>query len=517
MKKKGLFFLLILGISFITQAQQQNFLAKKMAPQQMRSDMDLLKKILEANHPSLYWYTSKDSLNNLFNDIYSSLNDSLSEINFRNKVSAWVSAIKCGHTSVRLSKKLSRDLSKNKLPQFPLQIKVWGDSMVVLENAFRDDSILKRGTIITGINGYSNQQIRDSIFKVISTDGNSINHKNQVLSNSFPYWYNSVIGSDSIYTITYYDGLGLMQTTKVKSFVSKPETKSQKKQNISRNITPKTDSLPANQAVIAQPIKMSKRQLMQLSRRSLSIDTANSTAIMRLNTFSRGSLKQFFRRSFRLMNKLEIKNLAIDLRSNGGGKVENSTYLTQYLINRSFKIGDSVVAKSRKFEYGRYIHPSAIYWLVMNIAGTKMKDGKIHYRRYETHFYAPKSKNHFDGNVFLLQGGASFSAATMFIAALKGQENVSVIGEETGGGYYGNSAMHIPTIVLPNSKLKVGLPMYRLVMDKNRPKGNGIMPDLFIPPSSKAIKEGIDLKMKLVKELIQTAIKNGYFCTPQYV
>ncbi len=507
MKKRGLFFLLFLGISFLTQAQQQDLLTKKMAPQQMRADMDLLKKILEANHPSLYWYSSKDSLDQLFNDVYSSLNDSLTELHFRNKLSSWVTAIKCGHTTVRVSKKLSKELSKNKLPQFPLQLKVWGDTMAVLGNAFRKDTVLKRGTIITQINGIGVQQIRDSIFKVISTDGNSINHKNQVLSNSFPYWYNTVIGRDSVYAITYHDGSGLMQTTQVKSFVSIQAPKRSNTQNINSTISPKPDSLIATQVVMAPPIKMSKRQLAQLSRRSLSIDTATNTAIMRLNTFSRGSLKRFFRRSFRSMKELEIKNLVIDLRSNGGGKVENSTRLTQYLINRSFKIGDSVVAKSRKFEYGRYIHPSAIYWLAMNFGGTKMEDGKIHYRRYETHFYDPIEKNHFDGKVYLLQGGASFSAATMFIAALKGQENVSVVGEETGGGYYGNSAMHIPSIVLPNSGLRVGLPMYRLVMDKNRPKGNGITPDWFIPPSSIAIKEGIDLKMNSVYGLINKASK----------
>ncbi len=507
MRKKCLFFLLFFGVLFLTQAQQQNLLTKKLAPQQMRSDMDLLKKILEANHPSLYWYASKDSLDEFYNNIYYSLKDSLTELHFRNRVGSWVTAIKCGHTSVRLSKKLSKELSKNKLPQFPLQLKVWEDSIVVLGNAYSTNSTIKRGTIIAGINGLYNQQIRDSIFNIISTDGNSINHKNQVLSNSFPYWYNTVIGRDSVYTINYFDSLGKLQTTQLKSFVSIQTPKRSSAQNINRTVLPKPDSARVNQVIREQPKKMSKHQIMQLSRRSLLIDTANHIAIMRLNTFSRGSLKQFFRRSFRSLKELEIKDLVIDLRSNGGGKVENSTRLTQYLINRSFKIGDSVVALSRKFEYGRYIRPSFIYWLSMNFGGTKMDDGKIHYRRYEKHFFDPKERNHFNGSVFLLQGGASFSAATMFIAALKGQEKVTVLGEETGGGYYGNSAMHIPMIVLPNSKLRVGLPMYRLVMDKNRPKGNGIIPDIIIPPSSLAIKAGVDLKMNRVMELINTPIK----------
>ncbi len=73
----------------------------------------------------------------------------------------------------------------------------------------------------------------------------------------------------------------------------------------------------------------------------------------------------------------------------------------------------------------------------------------------------------------------------------------------SGGGYYGNSAMYIPTITLPNSKLRVSLPMYRLVMDSTRLRGHGIIPDLAIPPSSDAIRKGIDQKMLRIREMIQ--------------
>jgi hypothetical protein len=45
--------------------------------------------------------------------------------------------------------------------------------------------------------------------------------------------------------------------------------------------------------------------------------------------------------------------------------------------------------------------------------------------------------------------------------------------------------------------------MYRMVMDKNRPKGRGIMPDVEIPPSSIAIKEGYDIKILAVRKLIE--------------
>ncbi len=499
MKKAFVLFLLLLIIQLKVDAQEKKIISKKFSPQEMRSDAEILKNILEANHPSLYWYTPKDSLDYFFTQTLISLNDSLTEINFKNKLSNWVTKIKCGHTTVRLSRKLNKELIKNKPPQFPLQLKVWNDSLVVISNAFINNSSLKRGVVVESINGFAAKKIIDSIFTTISTDGNSLNHKNQVASNSFPYWYNAVWGFDTTYNISYYDSLGLLQTAIIKNYVS-VKTPNNKTLNI---------AVRANSSII-----ISKRQQLQLSRRSLVIDTLNGSAIMRLNTFSNGSLKLFFKRSFRDLRKLAITTLVLDCRNNGGGRVDNSIRLTQYLINKPFKIGDSVVAVSRKFNYARYINPSFIYWLSMNIAGTKLADGLIHYRRYEKHFFEPNKKNHFSGTVFLLQGGNTFSAATMFIAALKRQENITLVGEETGGGYYGNSAMHIPTITLPNSKLRIGLPMYRLVMDKSRPKGRGIMPDIFIPPSLSAIKEGVDLKMKNINELIHGndhLLKKPYF------
>jgi len=92
----------------------------------------------------------------------------------------------------------------------------------------------------------------------------------------------------------------------------------------------------------------------------------------------------------------------------------------------------------------------------------------------------------------------------MFAGNLKGQSNVRVVGEESGGGYYGNSAVHIPTIVLPHTGLQISLPMYRVVLVGNRPKGGGVIPDIVVGPSSAAIRKGQDVKLIQIRNLIQT-------------
>jgi hypothetical protein len=40
-------------------------------------------------------------------------------------------------------------------------------------------------------------------------------------------------------------------------------------------------------------------------------------------------------------------------------------------------------------------------------------------------------------------------------------------------------------------------------MDKTRPKGGGVMPDVLVDPSSYAIKQGFDIKLETVKKMIQ--------------
>jgi hypothetical protein len=80
---------------------------------------------------------------------------------------------------------------------------------------------------------------------------------------------------------------------------------------------------------------------------------------------------------------------------------------------------------------------------------------------------------------------------------------VQLVGEETGGGYYGNSAIHLLTVVLPNTKIQITLPLFRVVLEKDRSMGRGVMPDLLVPPNSYAIKQGVDLKLQVVKQKIK--------------
>jgi C-terminal processing protease CtpA/Prc len=366
--------------------------------------------------------------------------------------------------------------------------------MLVTANLNRRDSILKRGIIITKINGRTRELIIDTLFDYISTDGYNRTHKFQTLSNRgfFGSLYTSLFGLSEKYNIEYQDSTGQTKTIIIPVYNPAADT-------VVRNGTrPLRPTIP-------QPSKRERRRQQVNNIRLLKIDTANRTAMMDLASFGRDyGLKKFFHNSFRSLQQNKIDHLIIDVRSNGGGSVTNSTLLTRYIAAQQFKISDSLYGIKRGSHYAHYIKNHFWNKLFMSFFTKKKKDGKYHFGYFERHYFKPQKENHYDGKVYILTGGNSFSATTLFVSAVIKQENVLVIGEETGGGAYGNSAWLIPDATLPETGVRFRLPMFRLVIDKTALKnGRGVQPEFESFPTIDAVKKGRDYKLDKAMELIK--------------
>lgn len=482
---------LLLGM-FITGCSgiKSNFNPNAAYPkEQLQEDYTLFRNILQDAHPSLYWYSSKDSLDNYFNEGYRHIRDSMTEPQFRTLLSYVIAKIDCGHTSVRFSKQYAKYIDTVRQAQFPVGIKFWDDSAVVYTNINRRDTVLTRGTVIKSINDVPITTIRDSLFSYMVTDGYSINHKYQTLSNlgTFGGLYQAVYGAADSFNVHYLDSTGVEKATRVGLYDIRRDT-------------------AFRRFMRAQPRQTRKQRKAGnlFNTRNIQVDTTGSTAFMTVSTFSDGNkLKSFFRQSFQVLEAQQIKNLVIDLRFNGGGNVSLSTRLTQYLTDHPFKLADSLYASRKLSRYERHIKNTFGAFFFMNFATHKRKDGLYHFGYFERHYFKPRNQYHYNGNVYILTGGNSFSASTLFVNALKGQANVKIVGEETGGGAYGNTAWFIPDAMLPNTHVRFRLPRFRMVMNKNYPKnGRGIVPDIEVKPSTEAIRKGYDVKLEFVKKLI---------------
>lgn len=462
--------------------------SKQYSRQTLQQDYLLLKNILEEKHPSLYWYTSKDSMDYYFSKYYYAIGDSMTEQQFAWKIVApLVDKIHCGHTSVGMSKAYTKWVENRRFPSFPLFLKVWGDTMAVTGNLNRKDSIFKRGTLITSINGVSNQAMINKMFGYLPEDGHANNINYIRLSANFPYFHRNIYGLSKKYYVTYLDSAGIEKMDTLPVFIA---TK---------------DSIRKDSLAKVERKKMPKEKRI-LQDRSLQIDSSGKFAVMTLNTFSKGRLRSFFRRSFRKLRKENINNLVLDIRSNGGGRVELSTLLTKYISRKPFKVADTLFTRSKTLApYTRYIKGKFFNNIELFFIARKMPDGLYHMRHMEKTYHKPKKLNGYKGDVYILTNGPTFSASTIFCNAVKGQPGITLLGEETGGGWYGNDGIMIPDITLPNTKTRVRLPLFRVVQFNHiaAVKGSGVIPDIYVPTNYDALLKGYDKKMQVVKEMIR--------------
>ena len=470
---------------------------KKYARQELQHDYTVLRNILETKHPSLYWYTGKDSMDMYFDRYYAAIADSMTEQQFGWKIIAPLTdKIHCGHTSFGMSKAYNRWSNNKRFASFPLLMKIWNDTMVVTVNLNRKDSVIKKGTFITSVNGLRNKELIQTMFGYMTEDGNANNVNYLRLSGNFPYYHRNIFGLSKQYTVKYLDSTGVERTITLPLFEF-PKDSSKK--------------APAVRPPEVKRQKKTREQQLQ-DLRSLAVDTAANTAIITLNTFSSGGLRKFYRQTFRYIKDAGISNVVLDLRSNGGGKINLSTLLTRYVTRAHFKVADTAFAVAKTLRpYSRYIKSSFINNLGLLFLTKKRADGLYHFGHWERKFYKPKASNHFDGDLYVLTNGQTFSASSLFCNAVKGQPGITLVGEETGGGWHGNNGILIPDITLPVTHLRVRLPLFRLVQYNHAPKdGRGVMPDVYIGTNYEALVKGFDKKMQVVMEMIKAknAINN---------
>lgn len=462
---------------------------KKYPVEQLQQDYSLLRNILEKKHPSLYWYSPKDSMDMYFDKYFNTIKDSMTEQQFGWRIIAPLTdKIHCGHTSFGMSKAYNKWVDNKNFSSFPLFMKCWNDSMAVTINLNKKDSVLKRGTIITSINGLNFEALKRIMFDYMTEDGNANNANYIRLSNNFPYYHRNIFGLSKTYNVAYFDS-----------------SEAEKRINIPVFGVAKDSGRKSKAIVAVKKEKPVSRKKKLTDIRSLAIDTLNNTAIITLNTFSNGGLRKFYRQSFRYIKKTGIKNVILDLRSNGGGRINLSTLLTRYVTRVPFKVSDTsfAIAKSLR-PYSRYIKNGFTNNLGLLFLTRKNKDGLYHFGHWERKIYKPKRVNHFSGDLYVLINGSTFSASTIFCNAIKRQSGIILAGEEAGGGWYGNNGILIPDITLPNTQLRVRLPLFRLVQYRHVQKdGHGVQPDIYIGTSYDALLKGVDRKKQVIMEIIK--------------
>ncbi len=233
-------------------------------------------------------------------------------------------------------------------------------------------------------------------------------------------------------------------------------------------------------------------------------------AYMKIKTFDKDQLKEekanyekFLQNSFTALQKNNIENLVLDLRGNGGGTDEYGKILFSYFTEKPFEYYSSITMNKESFDFFKFTSNPNIKapngMLKPNTQGTF--DNVKHPNIGRQKPGAPI----FKGKIYVLIDGGCFSTTSEFLSVLHYNTQAIFVGEESGGGYYGNCSGPTPEFVLPNTKVSVAIPLmrYNMAVGGYLPHDRGIIPNYIKESTILDIIENNDVEFNFTKSLIK--------------
>ncbi len=451
----------IIWITTITTA----FAQQTLTTTAVKEDFQIFKTILTKGHPALHDFIPKKKLNHLFDSIPRQWEQTITDLQLFNQLSTITDRIRDGHLLLFAPPTVPTDQY-----YFPLILKI-------IQKEFytdTDDFGIPVGSKILSINGYNTTRILEDLKKYTPTDGWNRTRKYRDIELKFGAYYSYAYGITKQYTITYVSPQDETQTITLPAITFATA----KQQNMSRasyfsRYHKKTDKIH----FFAQHINQQHPFVYYKNNQKVAVLVVNSFGT------SIPEFKNQLIQLFKDIRKKKAKHLIIDIRHNNGGFRPNAVHLYAFITNTFFKqrtrsavVSLTIPAKEHMIktmgnpnEFIKdkfYNHPTYNGWQLPFDDLETMMVPATHYR--------------FEGNVYVLTSGTTFSAASSFALLAKNNPSITLVGEETGGGYYAHTGQFPVHYKLPNSKIVMVQFMEKIehfVTDTSVPKGSGVPVD----------------------------------------
>jgi Peptidase family S41 len=448
----------------------------KIEPRLLRVDLQIARMSLEEGHSGLYRYTPKPELDRAFDSASEKLDHPMNALEFLRILAPVVAEIKCGHTSVRPPVAV-RDALDKTIPLLPLDVVVLNGQVYVTREYLPSEQHLS-GLQIHRINRIAIDTILATMLAATSGDAESQTVRPARVSESFPWLLYDLLGMESPFQLEFQDSKTGRLTTLELGGVTFPD-----REKVAAARYPQ-DKEPEDSA-------------------SLKFVGGGKVAILTIHEFygtvEKKELSDYFDDVFRQLQQRKSDSLIIDLRNTGGGRDFLGKKLLSFLLDKPFHYYDDLIYNGREFDFFRYAEDAKPIPADMV---EKRADGKFHDIKHPNLGIQQPSEPHFSGKVIVLMNGGSFSTTCEFLSNLHYNKRATFVGEEAGGGYYGNTSG--PTIVatLPNTKVRLVVPLrtYYLAVKDGIPN-RSILPDYEVKASIGDLLSDNDVVMLRALEL----------------
>ncbi|WP_422081928.1 S41 family peptidase [Ulvibacterium sp.] len=462
-----------------------------------QEDINALRTALEYVHPRLYQYNNKENFDDRFDSIHKSLNGEISGLDFLSIVSKLNASVNCGHLYTIPQGNLENEVLNKKV--LPFYFKVIGNELFVLKNCSAKERI-PDGSKIISINNVPTSEILKDMMEGIATDGYIETRKRRLAERYFFYEFH---GFDLYYHL-----------------------------HVDRSTSFKLDYLPigsdTKKSTEVDGISIENRKKILKARYGLEegswfkepspkfelFEDENYGVLTISRSFYDKSIDpdydSLLAKSFRTLKQKKIPNLIIDLRDNEGGSEHQEMELISYLSDKPYKLYQNIYLSNLDFR------PLKSVILERDSTDLLFNNDDRYMRKFGNELYInnyeysdnlqlqPPKENVFEGQLYVLMNGISFSSTAAIIADIKKTTNAIFVGEECGGTFEGPTGGDSIVIALPNSKIMVRISPNIQVgyMYQKHPIGRGVLPDHHIEYSIEDVLSEKDLEMEMVVKLI---------------
>lgn len=483
------FLLFNLLVASVGQAQDKSNIDKKIQADALIEDFEILQDHLEKYHRGLYQYTSKEKLDLVFDRYKNKIKEPMSGIEFYRLIAPILAPIGNGHTDIDVPKDYFYE-SQNNLLRLPFTFYYDQEKLFITRNNSKDLSIEQK-TVVTHINGKSVKELIE-LFKIyVTRDGYNQTLPLRSATGRFSLNYAYVIGTPDEFEMKMITPAG-EKITKTVEALTLPEIRKNHKERYK---------------------SASKSFWSDASVPAIEYSIEGNMAVLKIRTFEskfakkRGQpFKSFLKTAFADFNRSNVEHLILDLRENGGGDPMPTVHLMAHLYDKPFTFYKEVSANVNKFKGKQYFeYPMWLLNLQAKLKLRKKGDYYVVKNMDGTKEAKPKAEV-FGGALYVLTSENSFSATGEMTAIIKELREATFIGVEPGGNPNQNTSGIMLPMVLPNSKLRVVLPIILWEMNVTfENTGYGVRPDHVVRKTVDEALAGKDVVLEYTKELIKHA------------
>jgi C-terminal processing protease CtpA/Prc len=303
------------------------------------------------------------------------------------------------------------------------------------------DDTVKPGMELLSINGKPMTTIAAKVLPNLSADGDIETGKLRGVGRNLPVFYYLYVEQASRFNLRLRDGNrelavavdGVLQSDRQKNSLANP----------------------ANAPLLAA------RQKLEWTKDNIGLRFLKDVAQIRVGGFGGRDFPAMLEKQFAEVSAKRARGLILDLRGNGGGVDNYGALLVSYLTSKPFRYFDRINMKTinpprehtsfteenfERLKAGTEVNPAGGY-KVLSSMHTGLNEQQ-------------PQKSAFAGKVVILIDGGSFSTCADVCAVTHHLGRATFVGEETGGGYYGNNSGESLALTLPHSKIQVNVPMW---------------------------------------------------------